>query len=660
VHRFPVLYCLLLAGTLPATAAGQQPGTGLIVGRVIDAETDRPIAGAIVVTTLPVTGPPPSGPPAAPPAPGSPGARGGRPEQVRMLTGQDGRFLFHGLSQGTYRITADAAGYLTGSNGSGRPSGTSPAIRLADGGRETDVTIRLWKAASIAGRVLDEAGEPAVRVGLHLFRRGLSAGRPQFVRGEMATTDDTGAFSFNGLWPGDYVVAVVLTSTTVPAAAMQAMFDSMTTGRGGMGTATMELASSGAMLTDDPLRIGELLFASAGLGSEGLNPTLTDDGELFVYPPTYHPAATSLGEASVLSLGAGEERIGVDFRLATVATSRITGTITGPDGPSAHTGVHLRRPSDPDGVSVAVAASGADGAFTMLGVPAGSYVLQIEKNPPPRPPAEMAGNPMIQMMFGGSGSRQTSVLFAEMAISVGDVDVSGVALTLHPGVALSGRLVFEGRAEAPRLDEPRPIVNLVRAKAGGMGPGVTAFGGLGGFGSGVEGRQASDGTFTTAEYPAGRYFLDAPNVIRGNWMLDRATVNGRDALNQPFELGHEPISGVEVTYTDRIGRLRGAVRDRSGAAPADCQVIVFPAAWQQWIDSGMPRRRMWQTSSTTGAYDLNFMRPGDYLVAAVPDGAFSDGSDPVFIAAVARVGTRFTLGAGEQRTLDLTLVEVRR
>lgn len=658
-----MLCSVLLAGSLVAPATGHQSdgpdsprtGTGLIIGRVVDAETDRPISGAIVMTTLPVAAP---ASPTPPPAPGSPGARGGRPGQVRVLTGQDGRFLFHRLPQGTYRITADAAGYLTGSNGQGRPSGTSQAIRLADGSRETDVTIRLWKAASISGRVLDEAGEPAVRVGLHLFRRGLSAGRPQFIRGEMATTDDTGAFSFNGLWPGDYVVAVVLTNTTVPAAAMQAIFDSMA-GRGGMGAATMELASSGAMLTDDPLRVGDLLFTSAGLGSEGLNPTLTDDGKLFVYPPTYHPAATSLGEASVIPLRAGEERIGVDFRLATVATSRITGTITGPDGPSAHTGARLRRPSDPDGLAVAVAVSGADGTFTMLGVPAGSYVLQIEKNPPPRPPAEMAGNPMIQMMFGGGGSRQTSVLFAEMAISVGDADVSGVALTLHPGVALSGRIVFEGSAEAPRLDEPRAIVNLVRADGGGMGPGVTAFGGLGGFGSGVEGRQASDGTFTTAEYPPGRYFLDAPNVIRGNWMLDRATVNGRDALNQPFELGREPTSGVEVAYTDRIGRLRGSVRDRSGAAPADCQVIVFPAAWQQWIDSGMPRRRMWQASSTTGAYDLNFMRPGDYLVAAVPDGSFSDGSDPAFIEALARVGTRFTLGAGEQRTLDLTLVEVR-
>jgi hypothetical protein len=86
----------------------------------------------------------------------------------------------------------------------------------------------------------------------------------------------------------------------------------------------------------------------------------------------------------------------------------------------------------------------------------------------------------------------------------------------------------------------------------------------------------------------------------------------------------------------------------------------MPAAWQQWIENGMSRRQIWQAFSTTGVYDISFMRPGDYLVAAIRDADASDVNDPAFIQALARVATRVTLEAGEQRTLNLTLVEVRR
>jgi hypothetical protein len=98
VHRVAVPLVMLLAMSPFVTAAGQQrgtvdvrTGTGLIIGRVIDAETDRPISGAVVTTNLPAA----PGSATPPPAPDSPGARRGRPEQVRVLTGQDGRFLFH-------------------------------------------------------------------------------------------------------------------------------------------------------------------------------------------------------------------------------------------------------------------------------------------------------------------------------------------------------------------------------------------------------------------------------------------------------------------------------------------------------------------------------------------------------------------------------------
>src|SRR6186997_992037 len=107
---------LLIVAALPLA---QQTGTGLISGQVVDAATGRPIADATVTINMPQQGrgAGPAGRGGINAASGdiaeqmaalmSGGGRGA-PGPPRLLTGGDGRFMFHSLAPGNYSFSATA------------------------------------------------------------------------------------------------------------------------------------------------------------------------------------------------------------------------------------------------------------------------------------------------------------------------------------------------------------------------------------------------------------------------------------------------------------------------------------------------------------------------------------------------------------------------
>src|SRR5687768_11813512 len=179
---------ILIPFALITVLSGQasDSSTALIVGQVVDATSGRALAAAVVSL---------SGPPAS----------RGVPHQ-RMLTGPDGRFFFRGLRAGAYGVMATKGGYVDGSYGRLRPLGPSLQITLTDGGRFGEATVRMWKHASISGTVLDEAGEPQINVAVTAYRRGVHGGRPRYLPGGTARTDDRGVFRISGLVPGHWIV----------------------------------------------------------------------------------------------------------------------------------------------------------------------------------------------------------------------------------------------------------------------------------------------------------------------------------------------------------------------------------------------------------------------------------------------------------------------
>lgn len=652
------------AGTAPLSK-----GTGLILGQVVDGSSGQPVidatvtltvpgalngrrGGTVVTTTLGATGAGAGLAGVSMPFAGAPGGN-------RLLTDDQGRFVFHDLPAGSFSLTAVAPGYVPGALGQPRPNGPSHPIDLADGERKVDTKIRLWQYAVISGSVLDEVGEPAVGVALRVLRRTTASGRARLSVAGGATTDDRGEFRIPSLVPGDYLLAIPESQVTMPVATVQALMDGVLSGRG---AAMMDVvASGGPMPTPEGRRVGDNLLQSAAGQNAPVPPQA--DGRIGAYLTLYYPLATSPAQASVVTLRSGEEKAGLNLQLRVAPTATVRGTVIGPNGPVANAPVKLTPVSVDDagiesGFETASTLTRADGSFTLLAVPAGQYAARVTKMPRPPIPAARGAGGLAGMFFGGAAASnsagQTDVpLYGQVAVAISGLDVT-TSVELREGATLSGRIEFVGAATPPQPKQRQALtvtLTSIDGRAFGTGPSFV--------GQAASPANADEsGQFKTAGYPPGLYTVSVGGQLPPGWTLKSVIVNGKDALSAPLELSAADVGGAVVTYTDKVGQITGAVRGITLNASAT--VIVFPVDYQAWIANGMsPRRTRQSAASPAGVYTVTGLLPGDYFVVAVDDNDVTDNQDTALFERLARIAGRVTLGDGEKKTADLTVVRVK-
>jgi len=314
------------------------------------------------------------------------------------------------------------------------------------------------------------------------------------------------------------------------------------------------------------------------------------------------------------------------------------------------------------GLETATTATDANGAFTFLGVPSGQFTLRVQRVPQPTFDnasrvtimSSAGGMTIMSSMAGDAPPTPTlptePAVYGEMPVSVADHDIQGLAVTLHTGARVSGKIVFEGAATPPA---PAAVQRMLPALSG---IDRAAFGG--------QGRTAPDGQFTTSGYPPGRYFVLVSAPPTPGWTLESTTLGGRNLDESPLELGASDVGGVVVTFTDHPSEIRGTVHAASSATTAtadlDATVVVFPSNYRDWIDHGMSTRRQHTaTVGKSGAFTLSGLPPGDYLAAAVNSEAIDNQRDPKMYDALARIASHFALTAGEKKSIDLTVVQIR-
>jgi len=656
-------------------------GTGLLIGQVIDAATKQPVAGAVVsvsggALTQTVL---PSGEvifsTSAPTAPGVP-----PPAPKQILTDATGRFLFRELARGRYSVRATSPGYMASSYGQSQPSGLSQTIELTrDDEKRGGLIVQMWKTATITGRLTDEAGDPVVSQQVRAVRRTMTGGRLRLASGASATTDDRGIYRFASLSPGEYLVLIQTTQTTIPAATADAYTQLMMSGAS-FTTSDMyrELSSSGApSASAGGYRVGDLILqATPQFMANGAQiPPPSEKGAVMAYPAQYYPSARIPAEATVLTVASGEERQGIDLHLKLLPAVRVSGIVTGPDGAVRNLGLKLVPAGAEDyntlpetGTEAAATVTDASGTFTFLGVTPGSYTLKALRVPRPAITApqamstiEVSGpNGMIMGMStsgGPSGAPVTlptePTLSGSMTVAVSDTDVSGITLALTPGVRISGTLVFNGGKGAPPPDQMLRASISINQASGSVIQILTAAK-----------RIEPDGRFMTVGYPQGRYTLSASMPpVPGDptrWRFRSATVGGRDVADAGLEVGSDEITSLVITFTDRSQDLNGAVSDSKGQPDSRATVFVFPADSQAWKQGQISARRTRAVRTTTlGTYSFVDLPPGSYHVAALADVAFDTWQTPNTLEAISKVATLVTLTDGMTLAKDLRTATIR-
>ena len=520
-----------------------------------------------------------------------------------VVTDVDGRFTFVGVPAGRYSLAAEKKGFLPIRYGQTRHGRSGTPIALAEGQHMSDLLMRLTKGGVLSGTIIGPSGEPASGIMLALKRATVVNGERKLTEayssGE-STTDDRGTFRIYGLPPGDYVIQAVPQHSY------------------------MSSSEAVHVTSAADVQWARALLSFNRPGDRTPDPALPPSRERVILANIYFPGTLQQSNATVVTLGPGEERTGLDFALQLLPSQRVSGTITMPDGST---------PKLPPQV-----------ALVELGPTSAWYSLRRQEG------TQFSFDGVTQGSYALGAVVNDTRMWALQNIVVAGQDQS-LTITLQPGMTASGQLTFSGTGSAA---QPSPVGVMVGLEAIGA-PGELVL-----EASSVP--AAVDGTFKVAGITPGTYRLtaswpgqsDRPRT--GDWTLQSAALGGRDIAFTPIVIRPGmALDDVIVTFTNRPTEVSGRLQDATGRAATDYYIVVFSADERGWF------RRSPRVQSTRPANDGSFvvrgLPPGDYFVAALTDLESDELYDAAFLRQIMPAAQRIALADGEKKIHNLQIAK---
>lgn len=186
-----------------------------------------------------------------------------------LQTDASGNFAAEQLAPGQYVVAVEAPGFV------GMYRQQPDQIDLPPASRKSGVVMKLQPQAVVTGRVLDEDGDPLMRVQVMAVSVRDRKGRFAYGNGAGGMTNDLGEFRLAGLAPGSYyVIAQSLESKLA------------------------SVVSPSTARTRRPMPV-----------------------------PTYHPSALDAASAVKVRVTPGADLRGIDVRIRTVESVRVSGRL---------------------------------------------------------------------------------------------------------------------------------------------------------------------------------------------------------------------------------------------------------------------------------------------------------------------------------------------
>jgi protocatechuate 3,4-dioxygenase beta subunit len=469
--------------------------------------------------------------------------------QPQTETDDQGHFAFHDLEPGGYQVTVQRQGFVA-QNGMGM-GGPNVQLWLGEGQQLTGYVVRATPQAVIAGKVIDEYGDPVMGAQVYAQRAGSANGGRPVMNGGNVQGNDLGEYRIAGLSAGDYLVA------------------------------TAYLNQNRAIMT----------------GSRQPSPGQPQ----LVYATTYHPSTAVASEAAPVHVADGAVIGGIDIKLTKISAFRIHVTVSDPGAPQNSMGpfpnLRMRDPSAVLGGGFFGPQRQPDGSFVFTGVPPGSYVLTAQRNSAGAPgSAASASMPIevrdqnlegVALEVKPNADLQGAVRYEQL----GECNAANMQVSLRPpggpGVVMYGP-----------MPQPATVGDDLRFTLKGVAPGIYSVNLMGTVGRCYvksilyRGQAAPEGALTVSESGSLDLTLAPYSATLSVVVVDRDGNPAPRARIMPVPkdggTGMNGLSGVNGTAgpagQTTFASLRPGTYDVYAFASADQGVAYFPGQLSQGPD----------------------------------------------------------------------------
>jgi hypothetical protein len=329
-------------------------------------------------------------------------------------------------------------------------------------------------------------------------------------------------------------------------------------------------------------------------------------------------------------IASGEDKVGVDIGVTAVRAARVSGRIVGATSAIPPTSIRLQPIDEASAATIPhiQPAVEPDGRFDFPGVPPGEYTLLVRH----------------VRLAGPQGDANTIPEWAQARISVGDRDITGLAIPIQPTVSITGRVEFTGSTAHPSESQLAQL--SVGIESATRLPGEQDF-------SATSVRGATGGVFTLRGVSPGQYVLKSSGMTPWS-TLASITVAGRNVLDLPIEVGPNGLRDVVMTFDDAaVSRLPGRLVGGPALTGANAVMMaVFPEDRNLWSNPGSRRFRSTGVDQK-GAFTFVALPPGDYYLAPVEDRFGVIWQDAGNLDRLSRMATRVTVSPGVNPTVEI-------
>ena len=380
------------------------------------------------------------------------------------------------------------------------------------------------------------------------------------------------------------------------------------------------------------LNTGEFVVVADARSSTFVGPNAPPETEAdrTGYVTTYYPGTLDEGMAQRVRVKIGEETQGIDIRVGQARLYHISGFVVDSKGkPLAGGNGQLMRRGPMVSMNPFFAMTDAKGQFEMRNVPPGEYRLVFRQQ-------------QQNMMPFSPDTPREPVEMASVPVSLAGADIDNIMVTTSLGTTITGQIVFEGAAPTGNVTTMRVFAS---APSSNDGAGVAS---------------PEPGT-VTADYKFTLKGLMGEYVLRTgiqNQYMKSVTVNGEDVTDVAHE--YKASDRVTITMTSTVGTIEGNVTETRDVQLAEAGVILFSEDKSSWrINSIWTKRTGFDPK---GHFRITGLMPGRYYVAAVPrqrlDVSRGGDIDAALFEQLAKEATLVVIGADEQRTVDLRMLDV--